>query len=105
MNQFAQKLQSKVKPIYRDVYRGVGISASEYEVIKKVSLQLYQSKINYISKAFSDELKNHLGGEWFVFVNPEDNKYDFSITKARDIDYVSFIIENTLFVICRILTQ
>ena len=104
MYQFSQGIQSRVKPIYKDVYRGVGINASTYEVIKNVSLQIYQSKVNFMSKVFSEELKKILGGEWFVFVNPEDNKYDFSITKTRDIDYVSFVIEKTLFVICRVLS-
>ena len=104
MFQFYQWMQIQEKPIYKDVYRGVGINASTYEVIKNASLQIYQSKVNFMSKAFSEELKKILGGEWFVFVNPEDNKYDFSITKARDIDYVSFVIENTLFVICRVLS-
>ncbi len=105
MNNFSEGMKTQTRLIYRDVYRGIGIKANEYEIIKKVSSEVYQSNVNYMSKYFSEELKKNLGGEWFVFVNPEDNKYDFSITKARDIDYVSFIINNTLFVICRVLTN
>ena len=80
------------QPVYREIARGVGIDAREYEAIKRVSTQVYQSGI-----------KQSLGGEWFAFVNPAgDETYEFSLTRVKGTDFVSFVIDNTKFQVCRI---
>ena len=54
MNNFSEGMKTQTRLIYRDVYRGIGIKANEYEIIKKVSSEVYQSNVNYMSKYFSE---------------------------------------------------
>ena len=99
MNQF----QVQRKPHYREVYRGVCISAKDYEVIKRISSQIYQSGNKMTSKNYIDEIKKNLGGEWFGFIVPaEEGQYDYSFTDENQNNFVSFIIDNTKFQLCRI---
>ena len=88
---------------YKEVERGVGITAHEYEQIKKVSSQVYLSGCKPMAKAFSEELKKILGSDWLVSINScEDIIHEFYITSVKDTDSVSFIIDNIKFQIYRI---
>ena len=99
MNQF----NVQRKPIFREAFRGVSISAKDYEAIKKISTQIYQSGINMTSKNYIDEIKKNLGGEWFGFIVPEgEEQYDYSFTNENSNNFVSFIIDNSKFQLCRI---
>ena len=99
INQFNKELT------YSEVERGVGINAHEYEVIKKVSSQVYLKGVD-MARNFAEGVKQIIGGEWFAFINSDKEKKDsineFYITNAKDIDFVSFNIEDTKFQICRI---
>ena len=88
---------------YKEVERGVGINAHEYEQIKKVSSQIYLSGCKPMAKPFSEELKKILGSEWLVNISScEDTINEFYITSVKDTDSVSFIIDNIKFQIYRI---
>ena len=91
------------QPVYREIARGVGIDPREYEAIKRVSMQVYQSGVNPMAKNVSEGIKQALGGEWFAFVNPAgDETYEFSLTRVKGTDFVSFVLDNTKFQVCRI---
>ena len=99
MNQF----QVQRKPQYREVNRGVSISAKDYEVIKKISSQIYQSGNNMTSENYVNEIKKNLGGEWFGFIVPaEEGQYDYTFTNINLNNFVSFIIDGTKFQLYRI---
>ena len=88
---------------YREIARGVGIDARELEAIKRVSMQVYQSGVKPMAKSVSEGIKQNLGGEWFAFVNPAgDETYEFSLTRVKGTDFVSFVIGDTKFQVCRI---
>ena len=90
-------------PVYREIARGVGIDPREYEAIKRVSMGVYQSGMRPMAKAVSEGIKQNLGGEWFAFVNPAgDETYEFSLTRVKGTDFVSFVLDNTKFQVCRI---
>ncbi len=91
------------QPVYREIARGVGIDPHEYETIKRVSTQAYMSGIKPLAKPVSEGIKQNLGGEWFAFVNPAgDESYEFSLTRVKGTDFVSFVLDNTKFQVCRI---
>ncbi len=91
------------QPVYREIARGVGIDPHEYEAIKRVSTQAYMSGIKPLAKPVSEGIKQNLGGEWFAFVNPAgDESYEFSLTRVKGTDFVSFVLDNTKFQVCRI---
>ena len=90
-------------PVYREIARGVGIDPREYEAIKRVSTQVYQSRVRPMAKNVSEGIKQSLGGEWFAFVNPAgDETYEFSLTRVKGTDFVSFVLNDTKFQVCRI---
>ena len=91
------------QPVYREIARGVGIDPREYEAIKRVSTQAYLSGVRPLAKPVSEGIKQSLGGEWFAFVNPAgDETYEFSLTRVKGTDFVSFVLDNTKFQVCRI---
>jgi len=92
------------QPAYREIARGVGIDPRELEAIKRVSFQVYQSGVRPMAKDISEGIKQNLGGEWFAFVNPAgDESYEFSLTRVKGTDFVSFVLNNdTKFQVCRI---
>ena len=88
---------------YKEVERGVGITAHEYEQIKKISSQIYLSGCKPMAKAFSEELKKNLGSDWLVSISSyEDTINELYITSVKDSDSVSFIIDNIKFQIFRV---
>ena len=88
---------------YREIARGVGIDPRELEAIKRVSMQVYQTGVRPMAKAVSEGIKQNLGGEWFAFVNPAgDETYEFSLTRVKGTDFVSYVIGDTKFQVCRI---
>ena len=90
-------------PQYREIARGEGIDPRELEAIKRVSMQVYQSGVKPMAKDVSEGIKQALGGEWFAFVNPAgDETYEFSLTRVKGTDFVSFVLDNTKFQVCRI---
>ena len=94
--------------MYKEVERGVGINAHEYEAIKQISSQLYLSKMEPKAKEFSERLKKQFGSDWLIFIYPINNDDDCNelyITAAKEINSVSFVIDNTKFHIYRLNLQ
>ena len=103
MYQVPQYGQTAGQPSYKEIARGVGIDPRELEAIKRVSMQVYQSGVKPMAKPVSEGIKQNLGGEWFAFVNPAgDETYEFSLTRVKGTDFVSFVINDTKFQVCRI---
>ena len=91
------------QPVYIEIARGVGIDSRKLEVIKEVSTRVYLSGVSPLAKAVSEGIKNSIGGEWFAFVNPAGDKtYEFSLTRVKGTDFVSFLLDTTKFQVCRI---
>ena len=91
------------QPVYREIARGVGIDPRELEAIRGVSTKVYMSGVRPMAKAVSEGIKQSLGGEWFAFVNPAgDDTYEFSLTRVKGTDFVSFVLDSTKFQVCRI---
>ena len=76
----------------------------ELEAIKNVAFRVFQSGVNPMAKDISEGIKQLLGGEYLTFVNPAcDEIYEFSLTKVKGTDFVSFILNGTTkFQVCRI---
>ena len=90
-------------PLYKEIARGVGIDANEYETIKRVSTEIYMTGIRPLSKGISEGIKSNLGGEWFVFTNPVgEEEYEFCLTRVKGTDFLTFVFDNTKFQVCRI---
>ena len=99
-----QQSQSMGQPTYQEVARGVGIDPRELDTIKRVSMQVFQSGVHPMAKDITEGIKQQLGGEWFAFVNPAgDETYEFSLTRVKGTDFVSFVLNGTTkFQVCRI---
>ena len=92
-------------PLYKEIAKGVGIDPHEYQVIKKISVNVYMSGIRPLSKGITEGIKAELGGEWFAFVNPieeGEESYELCITRVKGTDFISFVLDNTKFQVCRI---
>ena len=91
-------------PVYKEIAKGIGIDNNEYETIKKVSTQAYMSGLRPLSIAITEGIKKNLGGEWFAFINPigDDDSYELCITRVKGTDFLTFVLDNTKFQICRI---
>ena len=103
VSQYGQSFPQAGQPTYKEIARGVGIDPRELEAIKRVAFQVYQSGVRPMAKDISEGIKQQLGGEWFAFVNPAgDETYEFSLTRVKGTDFVSFVLDNTKFQVCRI---
>ena len=62
-------------------------------------MNIFKSKEDTpISTSCSEEIRNKLGGEWFVFVSDEiEDNYDFYISNSYDGRFISFNIGDMLF--------
>ena len=90
-------------PVYKEIAKGVGIDPREYQTIKRVSIYVYMSGIRPLSKGITERIKAELGGEWFAFINPiGDESYELCITRVKGTDFLTFVLDNTKFQICRI---
>ena len=79
--------------------KGRNINDNEYKDIIKTCLNIFKSKEETpISTSCSEEIRNKLGGEWFVFVSDEiEDNYDFYISNSYDGRFISFNIGDMLF--------
>jgi hypothetical protein len=91
------------QPVFKQYAVGNGIDQNEYNAITTASGKVYQMKLNPLSTNVANAIKQQIGGEWFVFISPVDNKnYDFCISSVSGGDFMSFSLDNTLFQICRL---
>ena len=99
-NQFQQ---NQYKPNLQIKTRGNGIDQNEYNTITNSCINAYSNKAYPLSTNASNNIKNTIGGEWFVCSNPNDKKdFDFSLTSARTEDSLIFTVDTILFQVCRL---
>jgi len=90
-------------PNFRLIGRGRGIDPKEYYVITHASADSLNAKEDPLSNAIIKKIKQQLGGEWMVFASVEGLKgYDFSLSIVTGDDFLSFIIQNFRFQVCRL---
>jgi hypothetical protein len=90
-------------PTFRLIGRGRGIDQKEYYVITHAASEALNAKEDPLSNGIIKKIKEGLGGEWMVFASVEGLKgYDFSLSIVTGDDFLSFIIQNFRFQVCRL---
>ena len=76
---------------------------SKLKTIIDSAKEALQCKDDPLSNGVTRRIKNHIGGEWFVYACMEGLKgYDFNLSDASGNEYVSFIIDNFHFRVCKL---
>ena len=94
-----------VDPNFVEYIRGNGIDKNEYDKIVGAAQKAYkEGKHDKQTLSFKSgrDIKNSLGGHWFVFVSEKGKKFDFSLSTVASNDYLTFSIGNTMFQVCRL---
>ena len=93
------------EPKFVEYVKGKGIDQNEYDKIVGAAQKAYKEgkhdKQNLSFKA-GREIKNSLGGQWFVFVSEKGKKFDFSLSTVASNDFLTFSIGDTMFQVCRL---
>ena len=86
------------------IQRGRNLNDYEYNCIINTCLDIFKSNENPpISTLCTTEIRNKLGGEWFVFVTDEmEYNYDFYISNSNDGRFIIFNVGDALFQVCQI---
>jgi hypothetical protein len=90
---------------FTELARGQGIDKNEYDIIVSSARKAYEeckTDNQTISSRTGFEIKKNLGGQWFVFVSEKGKKFDFSLSTVASSDYLTFLLGNTLFQVCRL---
>ena len=83
--------------------RGNGIDDKEFYVITHSANDALIAREDPLSNGVIKRIKNQIGGEWMVFASIEGLKgYDFSLSIVTGNDFLSFIINNFRFQVCRL---
>jgi hypothetical protein len=91
------------QPVFKQYAVGQGIDMNEYNAITLAATKVYQMKQSPLSTNTAAAIKQQIGGEWFVFISPVNNKdYDFCISSVSGGDFMSFSLDNTLYQVCRL---
>ena len=97
-----QSNQSDI-PNFSLISRGTGIDQREYYVITHSAADALNKKEDPLSNGIIKRIKQDLGGEWMVFASIRDLKgYDFSLSIVTGNDFLSFLIDNFRFQVCRL---
>ena len=97
-----QNNQSDI-PNFRLISRGTGIDQREFYVITHSAADALNKKEDPLSNGIIKRIKKDLGGEWMVFASIQDLKgYDFSLSIVTGNDFLSFLIDNFRFQVCRL---
>ena len=62
----------------------------------------FQNPNKFLSDSISEELKNHLQGEWFVFISDASKNISFSISTVSESDFLILKMGNSRFHIAKI---
>ena len=90
-------------PNFRLISRGNGIDQREFYVITHSAADALSKKEDPLSNGIIKRIKKDLGGEWMVFASIQDLKgYDFSLSIVTGNDFLSFLIDNFRFQVCRL---
>ena len=97
-----QNNQSDI-PNFRLISRGTAIDQREFYVITHSAADALNKKEDPLSNGIIKRIKKDLGGEWMVFASIQDLKgYDFSLSIVTGNDFLSFLIDNFRFQVCRL---
>ena len=105
LNPKRHKPNYTMQPDFSELARGQGIDKNEYDVIVSAARKAYEeckTDNQTISSRTGLEIKKNLGGQWFVFVSEKGKKFDFSLSTVASSDYLTFLLGNTLFQVCRL---
>jgi len=84
--------------------QGQGIDQKEYFTITNSCINAYKYKQYPLSTTAANNIKNTIGGEWFVCASPVGAKdFDFSLTTAKAWDSITFSVDNIFFQVCRMM--
>ena len=104
-----QSHQSKEIPCETDIPnfkllgRGTGIDEKEFYIITHSANDCLQRRCDPMSDAIVQSIKKVLGGEWMCFSMLVNAKgFDFSLSIVTGNDFLSFIIKNVRFQVCRL---
>ena len=90
-------------PNFKLISRGNGIDQREYYIITHAAYDALKMKEDPLSNGIIKRIKKDLGGEWMVFASIQDLKgYDFSLSIVTGNDFLSFLIDNFRFQVCRL---
>ena len=90
-------------PNFKLISRGNGIDQREYYIITHAAADALKMKEDPLSNGIIKRIKKDLGGEWMVFASIQDLKgYDFSLSIVTGNDFLSFLIDNFRFQVCRL---
>ena len=90
-------------PNFNLISRGNGIDQREYYIITHAAYDALKMKEDPLSNGIIKRIKKDLGGEWMVFASIQDLKgYDFSLSIVTGNDFLSFLIDNFRFQVCRL---
>ena len=90
-------------PNFNLISRGNGIDQREYYIITHAAYDALKMKEDPLSNGIIKRIKKDLGGEWMVFASIRDLKgYDFSLSIVTGNDFLSFLIDNFRFQVCRL---
>ena len=90
-------------PNFKLISRGNGIDQREYYIITHAADDALKMKADPLSNGIIKRIKKDLGGEWMVFASIQDLKgYDFSLSIVTGNDFLSFLIDNFRFQVCRL---
>ncbi len=100
---YAQNPNQSDIPGFKLIGRGTGIDQREFSVITHSAADALNRKEDPLSNGIIKRIKQELGGEWMVFASIHDLKgYDFSLSIVTGNDFLSFIIQNFRFQVCRL---
>ena len=84
------------------------IDRNEMNVIKNIVQVKYSLFMNnnknpfFLSESISEEIKNQLEGEWFVFVSDNKQNISFNISTVSKTDFLIIGVGNSIFRIAKI---
>ena len=90
-------------PQFKLISRGNGIDNNEFYVITHAAYEALNAREDPLSNGIIKRIKSKIGGEWMAFASIEGLKgYDFSLSIVTGNDFLSFLVQNFRFQICRL---
>ena len=88
---------------FRLISRGKGIDQKEYYDITHAANDALRAREDPLSNGIIKRIKKSLGGEWMVLSSIKGLKgYDFTLSIVTGNDFLSFLIKNFHFQVCRL---
>ncbi len=95
--------QQQYQPNFKQYAVGSGIDNNEYNAIKQGCTNAFITRASPLSTASANNIKQHIGGQWFVCTSGLGKKnFDFCLTAVDGGDFMSFSLDSVLFEVCRL---